>query len=161
MSYILDTNTCIKILNGTDDTVRKNIERAGEGEVIIPSVVRYELFYGAFKSDNPEKTITLLSDFLCSFKSMETGRKWMAEIPVVDTKANSNVYGGEQEGGTSFHYHQKSAGLQLTTDFKIVWRCARPRARFGRIKIETNHKEHKEHKGKYAQRKQIAFTLSG
>ncbi len=71
MSYLLDTNTCIKILNGKSAAVKENIEQTDDAEVIIPSVVRYELFYGAYKSDNPKKTLSGLRDFLSAFRSME------------------------------------------------------------------------------------------
>lgn len=71
MSYVLDTNTCIKVLNGSSSAVLKNIKQADDDEVVIPSVVRYELFYGAYKSNNSEKTLNVLSDFLSVFRSLE------------------------------------------------------------------------------------------
>lgn len=40
MSYLLDTNTCIKYLNGRSDSVRKNIESKRPQDIMVCSVVK-------------------------------------------------------------------------------------------------------------------------
>jgi tRNA(fMet)-specific endonuclease VapC len=53
--YLLDTNVCIKYLNGQSPVIRQKIGSHLPKDIIICSVVRAELFYGAFKSQNPIK----------------------------------------------------------------------------------------------------------
>lgn len=71
MKYLLDTNVCIQILKGTSDSIKSKIASIPTEEIIIPSVVRYELFYGAYKSNNLEKTLSLINEFLDSFDTEE------------------------------------------------------------------------------------------
>ncbi len=47
MIYLLDTNTCIRILNGTSASVRQHMEETHESEIVLCAVVKAELFYGA------------------------------------------------------------------------------------------------------------------
>jgi tRNA(fMet)-specific endonuclease VapC len=56
VSYLLDTNACIALINGKPPSVRAKFEsamRAGE-PVYVPSIARFELWYGVAKSSRPE-----------------------------------------------------------------------------------------------------------
>jgi tRNA(fMet)-specific endonuclease VapC len=48
--YLLDTNTCIKYLNGTSEAIRSNMENKPPENIAVCSVVKAELFYGSMKS---------------------------------------------------------------------------------------------------------------
>lgn len=52
MSYLLDTNACIALMNGAPATVRSRFEKAirGDFRVYISSIVTFELWYGIAKS---------------------------------------------------------------------------------------------------------------
>lgn len=52
MAYLLDTNACIALINGSSELVRKRFSRAlGAGEEVwVPSVSVFELWYGVEKS---------------------------------------------------------------------------------------------------------------
>jgi tRNA(fMet)-specific endonuclease VapC len=52
MGYLLDTNACIALINGSSELVRKRFSRAVEAgeEVWVASVSVFELWYGAAKS---------------------------------------------------------------------------------------------------------------
>lgn len=67
MKYLLDTNVCIKILKGTSQGISRRISRCNNNDVVIPSIVRFELFYGAYKSKKKEATLEILRDFLSCF----------------------------------------------------------------------------------------------
>ncbi len=69
MSYLLDTNTCIRYLNGRSDNVRKNIESKRPQDIMVCSVVKAELFYGSVKSLNPEKNLEKQRRFVDRFVS--------------------------------------------------------------------------------------------
>lgn len=67
MSYLLDTNACIALINGFPSGVRSRFEKAvREGlQVYVSSVVAFELWYGVSKSAripvNTQRLQTLLS----------------------------------------------------------------------------------------------------
>jgi tRNA(fMet)-specific endonuclease VapC len=52
VSYLLDTNACIALMNGAPATVRSRFEKAirGDFRVYISSIVTFELWYGIAKS---------------------------------------------------------------------------------------------------------------
>ena len=47
MKYLLDTNICIKYLNGSSENIRKNIASKKSEQIFLCSVVKAELFYSA------------------------------------------------------------------------------------------------------------------
>ena len=56
MNYLLDTNTCIAVINGKPTTVRVRLQKAiaVAGEIYVSSIVAFELWYGVSKSTRPE-----------------------------------------------------------------------------------------------------------
>ena len=70
MIYLLDTNTCIKYLNGRSDNIRKNIESKHPQDIKVCSVVKAELFYGSMKSFNPDKNLEKQRRFVNRFISL-------------------------------------------------------------------------------------------
>lgn len=71
MKYIFDTNVCIQILKGKSEILKNRIENISTSDIIIPSIVRFELFYGAYKSSNPDKTLAVILDFIQSFETLD------------------------------------------------------------------------------------------
>jgi tRNA(fMet)-specific endonuclease VapC len=67
VSYLLDTNACIALMNGAPAAVRSRFEKAirGDFQVYVSSVVAFELWYGIAKSarieTNTQRLETLLS----------------------------------------------------------------------------------------------------
>mgnify|MGYP006302265141 FL=1 len=66
--YYLDTNTCIYYLNGRSQAVRNKILSTPPLEIGIPSVVKAELIFGAFKSQRRAETLENVEDFLKPFE---------------------------------------------------------------------------------------------
>jgi tRNA(fMet)-specific endonuclease VapC len=66
LSYLLDTNACIALINGKPLPVRRRFEEASEGSAVIAtsSVVMFELWYGVAKSARPEADADRLAVFL-------------------------------------------------------------------------------------------------
>jgi tRNA(fMet)-specific endonuclease VapC len=71
MKYILDTNVCIRLLKGASPFLRKKIENISTENISIPSIVRFELFYGAYKSNRKEETLKKLNEFLSTFDTID------------------------------------------------------------------------------------------
>ena len=68
MNYYLDTNICIFFLRGKHPNILSALLSHGLDSVKIPAVVAAELFYGAFKSTNPERNMRQVRDFLATFE---------------------------------------------------------------------------------------------
>ena len=50
MRYLLDTNACVALLNGSSPGLSARTRRHGAEEIGLPAPVAFELYYGAFKS---------------------------------------------------------------------------------------------------------------
>jgi len=68
MIYFLDTNTCIRILNGSSQKVIDNFRNTDKDDIVIPSVVAAELIYGAYKSAKRDYNLTRFRTFLGQFR---------------------------------------------------------------------------------------------
>jgi len=66
--YYLDTNTCIYFFNGTHESIKKRIMGISPSEIAIPSVVKAELLFGAYKSKRKKANIEKIEQFLESFE---------------------------------------------------------------------------------------------
>lgn len=71
MKYLLDTNVCIRFLNGKSVSIKNKIESIDITSLFICSIVRGELEYGARKSNNPKNTLAVLKDFLSNFPKID------------------------------------------------------------------------------------------
>ena len=68
MIYYLDTNTCIYFLNGSYSSVREKILNTSPELIVIPSIVKAELVFGAYKSKKREVTLNKVEEFLSPFE---------------------------------------------------------------------------------------------
>ena len=70
MIYLLDTNACIIYMNGKNDLLKHNFKSHSDMDIVVCSVVKSELFYGAKKSNNPSRSLALQKAFLSRFISL-------------------------------------------------------------------------------------------
>lgn len=70
MTYLLDTNTCINYLNGRSEKIRHRLEASTQQDIVLCSVVKAELYYGAAKSAKPEKNFEKIRRFEERFISL-------------------------------------------------------------------------------------------
>jgi tRNA(fMet)-specific endonuclease VapC len=75
MKYLLDTNICIYALKKRFPGIKKIMESLPPSDIAIPSIVKAELYYGAVKSRNSNKTISVLERFLSPFEIIPFGDK--------------------------------------------------------------------------------------
>jgi tRNA(fMet)-specific endonuclease VapC len=66
LTYLLDTNACIALINGRPEAVRRRFARvsAGDDVVATSSVVLFELWYGVAKSERPKANTERIATFL-------------------------------------------------------------------------------------------------
>ena len=65
-TYLLDTNACIALINGTEINVHRRFQRAAAREIVIllSSIVAFELWYGVAKSQRKDSNTQRLETFL-------------------------------------------------------------------------------------------------
>lgn len=70
MKYLLDTNACIRYLNGRSENLRRQIAAKNPDDIVLCSIVKAELSYGARKSQNPRRSLEKQQQFVNYFVSL-------------------------------------------------------------------------------------------
>ena len=68
--YLLDTNVCIRLLNGRAPQVVQRLQRHRPSAVSLCSVVKAELIHGAHRSNRTAENLRLLERFFDPFDSL-------------------------------------------------------------------------------------------
>ena len=66
--YLIDTNICIYLINGTNPSLRKRIESFDPFRISVSAITVAELEYGAAKSKFTDINRTTLHKFLSAFE---------------------------------------------------------------------------------------------
>lgn len=70
LRYLLDTNTCIRYLNGRAPQVRTRLEATLREQVVVCSIVKAEMFAGARRSADVERSLERQEAFFSRFVSL-------------------------------------------------------------------------------------------
>lgn len=68
--YLLDTNACIRILNNSSSPLVGRVQEHQPTDILLCSVVKAELMYGAYHSAQPANNLRLLDRFFEPFVSL-------------------------------------------------------------------------------------------
>lgn len=122
MTFLLDTNTCIRYLNGRAPSIRERLQQTPPFLVTVCAVVKAELYAGAAKSQDPARARARQDRFLSAFVS----------LPFDDAAAD--IYGGlratlERAGIPIGAYDLQIAAIALAHDCTLVTHNTREFAR--------------------------------
>ena len=70
MKYLLDANTCIRLLNSSDEEVTRRFKACQPADIVLCSVVKAELLYGARRSARVEFNLKRLEHFAAPLQSL-------------------------------------------------------------------------------------------
>ena len=70
MKYLLDANACIRILNNSDEGVTGRFKQCQPVDLVLCSVVRAELLYGARRSTRVEFNLKRVQSFAAPLQSL-------------------------------------------------------------------------------------------
>jgi tRNA(fMet)-specific endonuclease VapC len=70
VTYLLDTNACIRFLNGSSPRLVQRLQQHEPGNLRLSTVVQAELLYGARKSRRVEDNLLLLQRFFEPFPTV-------------------------------------------------------------------------------------------
>lgn len=68
--YLLDTNACIRVLNGSSVPLIASLRSHAPSEIRVSSVTRAELLYGARRSARVAENLRLLTSFFAPLVSL-------------------------------------------------------------------------------------------
>jgi tRNA(fMet)-specific endonuclease VapC len=71
MKYLLDTNACIAAMSGRLPKFMQRFLAVKDPDKIVCAIVRAELFYGAYKSQNPQQRIVDMDTFLMPYPNLD------------------------------------------------------------------------------------------
>jgi tRNA(fMet)-specific endonuclease VapC len=128
--YLLDTNTCIYIINRRPPGIVNKVAIHGNAHIRISAVSVAELEYGASKSNYREKNRHALKEFLTSF-----------EIIPFDGK-DAEIYGIimselERRGEPVGPYDMQLAAQALGRDYIFVTNNTKEFERIKNLKLEN------------------------
>lgn len=70
MRYLLDTNVCIRYLNGRSQPLVRRLQSTPANAVLLCSIVKMELHYGAIRSQDPVHSAAIQAQFIGQFESL-------------------------------------------------------------------------------------------
>lgn len=70
MGYTLDTNACIDLLRGRSPTLAARLRTENPDDIVVCSVVRYELWAGVAGAADPEVERQKVEGFLAPFRTL-------------------------------------------------------------------------------------------
>ncbi len=129
MKYLLDTNVCIQFISGRNVALKEKIESTDISSLYICSVVRGELEYGARKSNNPEKTLSVLKNFLSSFPEIDHDSAAAVKYGIIRADL-------ENQGTPVGPYDMQIAAIALANNFALVTHNTNEFKRINNLMIE-------------------------
>ncbi len=124
MKYLLDTNTCVRYINGRAPKIREHMRRITDTDIAICTVTKAEMFAGSARSQTPERSRAIQDAFLIRFASLSFD------------EAAADMFGHiradlEKSGTPIGPYDMQIAAIALVHDLIVVTHNTRE---FGRVK---------------------------
>ena len=129
MMYILDTNTCVFVLNGKYPELIKRYLECDKRTIKVPSIVLYELYYGAEKSQQRERNLANIRTFVSELEIVPFENK-AAEIA---GKIRSDL---EKIGQPIGGYDLMIAAIALANDGVVVTNNTREFLRINGLSVK-------------------------
>jgi len=123
MTYLLDTNVCIKLLNGDKPGVSQRLAQLKPKQICLCTIVQQELFYGAYRSAKVERNLERLVKFVTRFTVLPFDEAAAQKAGQVQAKLKTL-------GTPIGSYDLQIAAIALVYDFTLVTHNVRE---FGRI----------------------------
>jgi tRNA(fMet)-specific endonuclease VapC len=75
MKYLLDTNTCIRFINGRSPVIRARMLTVDDAEIAISTIVQAEMYTGSAKSQTPQRSREIQEEFFQRFVTIAFDRQ--------------------------------------------------------------------------------------
>jgi tRNA(fMet)-specific endonuclease VapC len=129
MKYLLDSNVCIQYLNQRSEKIIQRLQYLSDLDIVVCSIVKAELFYGAMRTHNPAKTLQKQQEFLNRFISL----KFDDECAVIYGEIRSKLAAkGTPIGNNDLHI----AAIAITNNLTLITHNTREFSRIDNLKLE-------------------------
>ena len=128
--YLLDTNICIYIIKKKPIEVFEKFKQLEIGTLKISSITVAELYFGAYNSQNIEKNIETVKNFLLPFEIVDFDKK--ASIEYARIKADLR-----KKGQVIGELDMQIAGIALSNNLVLVTNNEKEFVRVSNLKIEN------------------------
>lgn len=129
MTHLLDSNACIRYLNGRSPSIRNSLAAMESGSVGVCSIVKAELYAGAMRSNNPTQARAKQRAFLNQFVSLPFNDD-AAEVYAV-------IRAHLEAGGTPIGpYDMQIAAIALANNLTLVTHNTREGSRVPGLRLE-------------------------
>lgn len=130
MNILLDTDTCIYLINKRHQKILGRLRRFSPDSVFISSITVAELYYGMEKSKKPPQNLKALDEFLTSFEILAY------------SKRHSKVYGKiraelEKAGKIIGPYDMMIASQAICENMRLISNNLKEFKRVKKLKVET------------------------
>lgn len=129
MKYLLDTNTCIRYLNGRAPAIREKMLTVNDIDVAVSAITKGEMFAGSARSQKPQQSRARQDAFFIRFVS----------LPFDDEAANEfgRIRAALEAAGTPIGpYDMQIAAIALAHDLIVVTHNTREFGRIEGLQIE-------------------------
>ncbi len=123
MKYLLDTNACIRYINGRSPELRAKLSSMPRRDVAVSTITKAEMFYGSAKSQTPQRSREKQIEFLTTLITLPFDD--MAAIAYGPLRADL-----ERNGTPIGQYEMLIAAVALANDLTLVTHNV---GEFGRI----------------------------
>ncbi len=92
--FLLDTNICIGFLNGRLPGVDERLAAETATDVVLCSVVKAELLFGAYESERRGQNLKRLEQFFAAFSSLpftDEAADWYGRLRAILAKAGEPI----------------------------------------------------------------------
>ena len=129
MRYLLDTNACIKYINGDSESVKMKLQSYKPEDIILCSIVKSELMYGVLKSTNKTKNREKLNLFFAPFDSLAFDDSCAAIYSEIRAAL-------EKTGNIIGAYDMQIAAIAIRNNLVLVTHNTKEFSRIASLKIE-------------------------
>ena len=129
MKYLLDTNTCIRFINGRSPKIREHFKAVVDTDIAISSITKAEMYAGSARSQTPERSREKQDSFFIRFVSLP--------FDDVAAKEFAKVRAYLENAGTPIGpYDMQIASIAIVHQLILVTHNTREFQRIGWLNIE-------------------------
>lgn len=67
MTYLLDSNVCIRLINNSSPAVTTRLAAQQPQDILVSTITQLELYYGAYRSTQRDRNLEILQRFFIQF----------------------------------------------------------------------------------------------
>lgn len=129
MRYLLDTNTCIRYINGRAPKIREHMLRTEDSDIAISTITKAEMYTGSAKSQTPQRSRAKQDAFFVRFSSLPFDDDSAHEFGQIRAHL-------ESEGTPIGPYDMQIASIAIVHDLILVTHNMKEFIRISWLKIE-------------------------